>query len=152
MKKKIREFRKLLRKFDRINELLNMTCCKSVTVAQCHVLLEIEELGNATTVKLSENLRLDRSTLSRTIDALVKKGLVNRIEDQEDRRYTILTLSDLGKETCSEINMENDLAFQKVFGSTNAEQFNEIVTNFKILTNSMIKYYVNINNKCNNCD
>jgi DNA-binding MarR family transcriptional regulator len=108
-KSKIRTFRKKLRRFDRLNELFNSTCCIGVTMAQCHALLEIEELGEATTNVLANNLLLDKSTLSRTVDSLVKLGLVKRKENSNDRRYITLVLSNKGVEKCNEINENNNI-------------------------------------------
>ncbi len=85
-KTKIREFRKALRQLERLIDSQQKFCCNGVTLAQCHALLEVEELGQATTGQLADSLNLDKSTLSRTIDGLVNLRLLERLSDPKDRR------------------------------------------------------------------
>lgn len=147
-KKTIRAFRKTLRRFDRINEILNNNCCRSVTLAQCHVLLEIEEIGDATTNQLAKNLKLDKSTLSRTVDGLVRKGLVKRSIDDMDRRYTNLSLTELGLETCKEINYENDKVYRQLIQKFKENNRDQIIENFYQLVQTMEELYGNDECKC----
>ena len=41
-------------------QLKEDSCCQGVTLAQCHTILEIEDLGRATSVELSKRLGLDK--------------------------------------------------------------------------------------------
>jgi len=140
-KSKIREFRKKLRKFDRLNELFNNTCCIGVTMAQCHALLEIEELGEATANQLAKNLLLDKSTLSRTVDSLVRLGFVERKENSIDRRYVTLVLSKEGIKKCNEINQKNDETYNKMLSQLSKYEADSLLMNFdlfvKVLDNHM---------------
>jgi len=149
-KDKIRSFRKDLRKFDRLNELLNSSCCSGVTMAQCHVLLEIEENSEITTNQLADNLKLDKSTLSRTIDKLVNAGLVDRKVSPTDRRYTFLFLTEAGQTKCKEINDVNDNSYNQIFNTISTENPDEIVTHFKYLVEAMNNYLQYTSNK-NSC-
>ena len=114
--KKIRSFRRNLRRFERLDQLTNVACCRGITLAQCHVLLEIEELGETTTKQLSENLKLDKSTLSRTVDGLKQLGFVKRGAHAHDRRFTILRLTSKGKVKCDSLNKFNDNLYGGIFG------------------------------------
>ncbi len=137
--KKIRNFRKNLRKFERLVFLQQTHCCQAVTVAQCHLLLEIEELGKTTTQELADKLLLDKSTLSRTVDSLVKIGLLKRLDNPEDRRFTPLTLTAEGKVTCDSINQENDELYQKVFSRIKPKTYDEIISSFE----QMVQLFLN---------
>ena len=90
-------FRRQLRLLERevLRELESQTDCCGVTLAQCHVLLEIAG-STLSLTGLSEALDLDRSTLSRTVDSLVKAGLVERSDDPADRRSLRLALTPSG--------------------------------------------------------
>ncbi|NIT59339.1 MAG: MarR family transcriptional regulator, partial [Aliifodinibius sp.] len=129
-----------MRRFERLNQILNNSCCKGVTMAQCHALLEIEELGEAITIQLAKNLLLDKSTLSRTVDNLVKRGLVERKQHPTDRRYTTLFLTDKGVRICDEINRANDDTYEKILSELPSNEIQKIMENFeqlvKILNNS----------------
>lgn len=78
-----------------IRELQGQTECCGVTLAQCHALLELAP-STLSLTGLAEVLGLDRSTLSRTVDSLVKAGLVERSEDPSDRRSLRLVLTAAG--------------------------------------------------------
>ncbi len=95
----IRELRGFLRVIEREveSQLKSQTTCCGVTTAQCHALLELASVEEMSLVELSERLRLDTSTLSRTVDGLVKLGHVNRITDPDNRRYVRLGLTGKGK-------------------------------------------------------
>ena len=114
---KIRDFRRILRKLERIlnDQLKNDICCCGVSLAQCHAILEIDEQGEVTIGQLAKSLALDKSTLSRTIDGLFNIGLVTRVPHHSDRRCMVITLSEQGKETCKEIHRLNDEYSQHVF-------------------------------------
>lgn len=145
----IRSFRKKLRKFERLNQILNSSCCKGVTMAQCHALLEIEELGEATTMQLAKNLILDKSTLSRTVDNLVKRGLVERKQSKTDRRFTKLILTEEGVEICNEINQANDNTYINILSQLPQNKVEKILTNFEQLVKLLNKFNQSSNN--NDC-
>jgi DNA-binding MarR family transcriptional regulator len=130
----------MLREFERLNQIMIAGCCKGVTLAQCHVLLEIEELGDTTTLDLSKNLKLDKSTMSRTVDSLVSDGLVNRKSNRGDRRYKILSLTEKGKKSCDEINNQNDAYFGKIFDNIAHNKRQNVITYFSLLVEA-IKHY-----------
>ena len=132
---KIRSFRKLLRMFERLTagQLKEDSCCHGVTLAQCHTILEIEELVQATTVELSKRLGLDKSTLSRTIDGLVNLGLIERISHPTDRRFTPLALTSKGREVADRINQSNDTYYNQVFESIETESHDDVIKNFERL-------------------
>ena len=91
----IRTLRRHLRAIEREVEyqLKDQTSCCGVTPAQCHVLLELADSDGTSLVELSERLKLDASTLSRTVDSLVRAGLVDRAPDPESRRSVRLSLT-----------------------------------------------------------
>ncbi len=61
-------------------------CCYDVSVTQCYALETLIKQGPLRLQVLAEEMYLDKSTASRVIDALERKGYVVRIEDLEDRR------------------------------------------------------------------
>jgi DNA-binding MarR family transcriptional regulator len=98
-------FRRHLRVLERevMRQLEAETRCCEVTVSQCHVLLELA-LSDFSLNGLAGALDLDSSTLSRTVDALVRAGLVKRTEDPSDRRALRLSLTAAGQAKVGSIN------------------------------------------------
>lgn len=79
-----------------VRQLEADTGCCGVTLAQCHTLLELAAAELSLT-GLAAALDLDASTLSRTVDGLVRAGMVERAEDASDRRSLRLTLTPAGR-------------------------------------------------------
>ena len=125
----IREFRKGLRALERQFELalLDQTECCGVTPTQCHLVLAVEELGEASVGELAASLELDASTLSRTVDGLVKTGVLERREDPVNRRRQLVKLAAAGREKADSINAECDRYYSGLLASLPAENV-EIIT------------------------
>jgi DNA-binding MarR family transcriptional regulator len=64
----------------------NEICCHGVSVAQCYALETLVETGGTTMGELARRQRVAVSTMTRVVDGLVDKGLVNRWFDPDDRR------------------------------------------------------------------
>lgn len=136
---KVRSFRRVLREFERaLNQALEENnCCCGLTLAQCHPLLEIDMRGRTTIGQLAQSLRLDKSTLSRTVDGLVSKGLVSRTPNPDDRRSTLLTLTNQGKRICAAINDKNDAHYQSVFRRIPSKEHDKVMEYFGLLVKAM---------------
>ena len=72
-------------------------CCHDVSVTQCHALEAIVEHGPMRLSALAERLFLDKSTTSRVVGTLVKKGYVEQRAEASDRRATALHATANGK-------------------------------------------------------
>ena len=72
-------------------------CCFDVSVTQCYALEAVVLNGPLSVNELAAALYLDKSTTSRVVDALQKKGYVERHEHPEDRRVLRLVVTDAGR-------------------------------------------------------
>lgn len=72
-------------------------CCHDVSVTQCHALEALAEQGPMRPSALAERLFLDRSTTSRVVATLVKKGYVETRADAADGRATALHITASGR-------------------------------------------------------
>jgi len=115
----VRDFRRSLRALEREVELslASQTECCGVTSAQCHILLEVEGRGSPSIGELAEALELDPSTLSRTVDSLVKAKLVSRVDDPSNRRRQLVELLPLGLAKVEYINLVCDEYYDGVLSS-----------------------------------
>ena len=68
-----------------------------ITIGQLHCLKTIRALGAPSMTELSDSLQLQPSTVTGLVDGLVEHGLVERREDEEDRRLVRVALTDHGK-------------------------------------------------------
>jgi len=116
---KPKQFREKIRILERELGLLkkenNCGYCSSITLTQCHGLVEIGRAVKTTLKDLSSILSLDTSTTSRTVDSLVKKGYVLRTPSHTDRRSVEICLSREGIKAFHEIEATMNAEFSTIF-------------------------------------
>lgn len=150
--KLIRNFRSILRKFERELFFQNTSsCCGGVSMAQCHTLLEIQSNDNITVTQLSENLMLNKSTISRTVDGLVNTGLICREIPKDNRRTTVLSLTDAGNKTCQNINWNNDKFINEALSVLNDNERDQFIQLFNKITSKMIEMRIDSDSKKKCC-
>lgn len=99
-----RDLRRIERALDRgLKSPAGPGCC-GLGIAQCHALLEIEETGIPLS-SLAEELDLDASTLTRTLDGLERSALIRREDEPGDRRRLRATLTPQGRAKMEEIDV-----------------------------------------------
>jgi MarR family 2-MHQ and catechol resistance regulon transcriptional repressor len=72
-------------------------CCFDVSVSQCYALEGLVRRGGMTLNDLAAYLYLDKSTASRVVDALERKGYVDRTPHPKDRRSLLLEATAAGR-------------------------------------------------------
>lgn len=87
-------------------------CCYDVSVTQCYALEVLVERGSQRSQSLADALKLDKSTTTRVVDALVRKGYVERRAADDDARAVSLQVSPAGRDLYERIN--NELIAQQV--------------------------------------
>ena len=70
---------------------------QGLRITQFSVLRGLQRLGKATLTELSEELALDRTTMSRSVKLLIDAGWVDATAGEKDGREKILKLNDRGK-------------------------------------------------------
>lgn len=135
---KLEAFRRDLRVLEReiARQLEGQTSCCGVTLAQCHALLELA-YGEVSLGGLAAALDLDISTLSRTVEGLVKAGLVERSADPSDRRAVRLTLTGAGRERVATINEMCNRDYARVLGELKEADRRTVVRAVRVLADLM---------------
>ena len=86
-------------------------CCHDVSVTQCYALETLVAHGPLRLSGLAERLFLDKSTTSRVVATLVKKGYVEQGADAADGRAIALNATREGRRLCARIT--DDLVAQQ---------------------------------------
>jgi MarR family transcriptional regulator, 2-MHQ and catechol-resistance regulon repressor len=81
-------------------------CCHDVSVTQCNALEVLLEKGEMTLGALAAELYLDKSTTSRVVGALERKGYVVRAPHPDDGRAVLLAPTERGRGLCTAIQDE----------------------------------------------
>jgi DNA-binding MarR family transcriptional regulator len=81
-------------------------CCHDVSVTQCYALETLVEHGPMRLTTLAERLFLDKSTTSRVVNTLVRKGYVEQRTDATDGRATVISPTRQGQRLCARITSD----------------------------------------------
>ena len=92
--------------YDSVSELVRVyqsldrdrICCHDISITQCNALEALARRGGLTLGELAAHLYLDKSTPSRVVDALQRKGYVDRTTHPDDGRAVLLVTTPRGKE------------------------------------------------------
>ncbi|OKY77720.1 MAG: Transcriptional regulator, MarR family [Candidatus Methanohalarchaeum thermophilum] len=121
----------LLELFKKINkklmrEIREQTKPLNLTRGELPVLVKLLKEGDGLTQKnLKEKLLISKSTLSKTIDRLEKKNYIRKKKKPEDKRATLIYLtqeSEEIKESLKEINTEIEKAISKGFSKNEKKE------------------------------
>ena len=82
-------------------------CC-SATNTQCHLLTELLRGGPLPLTELGSRLLLEKSWISRAVDAMVERGLARKEPNPADARSWLVTLTKEGERTALELNRTLD--------------------------------------------
>jgi DNA-binding MarR family transcriptional regulator len=117
-------------------------------MVQCHSLLEIALHGNIGLGELADKLYLDKSTVSRTVDGLVRNKLALRNIPDNNRRKVNISLTDKGWEVCNQINRDNDEYFDHVLSVIPEKDMTVFIRSLESLTGRMIEVNRGKNELC----
>jgi DNA-binding MarR family transcriptional regulator len=82
-------------------------CCKT-TNTHCHLLTELARSGPVPLSELGTRVMLEKSWVSRAVDAMVARGLVTKEANPADARSLLVTLTPEGERTVRELDRTLD--------------------------------------------
>ena len=117
------------------------SCC-GTTIGQCHSIIEIGVAQEISLNELADILKLDNSTMSRTVNNLVEQQLVIRESDSRDRRYIKMKLTGKGWIVYKSIQKNMNIYFESLFRDIPEEKHEQVIESLMLLVKAMK------NNKC----
>lgn len=108
--------------YDAMSELIQVyqfrdrdrTHCHGVSVTECYALEIVERHGPLRLGELARRLHLEKSTMSRTVDSLQRKGLVERRTHERDRRAVQIAVTVGGRRLHERITGEVRLRYRRL--------------------------------------
>lgn len=85
-----------------------------VSVSQIVILTNLESEGGISLKELAKKIGISSATASILIDKLVKAGLIERREDEKDRRKITLRLTNKGKTTVNQFRNDIVAMWKKI--------------------------------------
>jgi DNA-binding MarR family transcriptional regulator len=102
---------------------------------RCLMLFGDERYLTAKGIALKMNVV--KSRVSKIVDGLIRKKLIQRIKDPEDSRVSLLSLTSAGNEKLNEINIFLKDVHYQVLSQITPDQRKAVLTNLDILKASM---------------
>jgi DNA-binding MarR family transcriptional regulator len=99
--------------------------CFDITFEQFNILRHVSR-GIGSVSELAVIKQISRSAISQAVDPLVNKGLINRLQDKEDRRHMHLELTQSGNEVLNTIFRQNRAWMAEKLTSVNADDLKDI--------------------------
>ena len=96
-------------------------CCKT-TSTQCHLLGELGRAGPLPLSELGSRVMLEKSWVSRAVDAMVERGLVTKEPNPADARSWLVTLTADGERTVGALNRNLDEHADKLLETLNERE------------------------------
>jgi len=139
--KDIHKFRGDLRRLTRelISELKTSVKCCGVTLVQCHTLLAIADIQPINISDLAAELGLDKSTSSRTIDTLVRLGMVERAIESGNRRQASLSLTPSGQDEVRRIDEVSDRYYREILAQLPEEEQDAVYQGMICFSQALVK-------------
>jgi MarR family transcriptional regulator, 2-MHQ and catechol-resistance regulon repressor len=81
-------------------------CCHDISVTQCYALEAVAEHGPMRLGALAERMFLDKSTTSRVVATLVRKGYLSQSADPSDARASAIEATRSGRQLYSRITRD----------------------------------------------
>ena len=91
-------------------------CCHT-TNTQCHLLTELGRSGPVPLSELGTRVSLEKSWVSRAVEAMVARGLVSKEPNPSDARSWLVTLTAEGRRTVDELNQTLDDHAEHLLGA-----------------------------------
>jgi len=131
----ISELGELVQRLVRVFQLFERDQIKvhGFTSSQCYVLLELLTRENMAMNELSTKMNLDTSTMTRVIDNLVRDKLVERIRDENDRRFVVVGLTTPGRETASKLRASIEDYYAKIIANLPEGEVENVLTSVQLL-------------------
>lgn len=112
-------------------------CGQPVAVAEAHALMALMQEQPLAQGVLSNRLSLEKSTVSRLLSGLEKRGWIERDRNPDDRRIVEVALTEAGKQTAESLFTARQSKFDRVMQAIPEEQQTKVVDALKILVRAI---------------
>ena len=120
------EIARFFRSFKSLQAQMGHRARHGVDPSAYPVLFQLAEAPKRTT-ELAGCLHADTSTVSRQVTSLVDLGLIERTADPEDRRATILVVTDGGRAVLDDMRAARERMIARILADWSASDIKELV-------------------------
>ena len=111
-------------------------CCGTVTVQQCVTLQTLMD-GPSEVGPLAERVGNSASAMTRLVDGLVKRGWVDRVRDEDDRRRVRVTLSKDGATEAERLSELTEEIVNAILSGIPKGKRKQVIESLQLLRNAV---------------
>ncbi|GAA0753146.1 MarR family transcriptional regulator [Ideonella azotifigens] len=111
-------------------------CCRT-TSTQCHLLTELGRTGPLPLAELGTRVSLEKSWVSRAVEAMARRGLVTKEPNPSDARSWLVTLTAEGKRTVLELNQTLDAHAAQLLSSLSERDRRQVERSLLLLMKAL---------------
>ena len=111
-------------------------CCRT-TSTQCHLLTELARSGPLPLSELGTRVCLEKSWVSRAVEAMVERGVVTKEPNPEDARSWLVTLTAEGVSRVEELNQTLDSHAEELLSSLSDRERAAVETSLLLLMKAL---------------
>lgn len=130
--------RRASREFVRELDLLDVPH-DGCTMSDCHALIELGRHGVLTAAQLGRHLGLEKSTISRKLNRLQKKGFVRSRRDSGDGRYKRLVLARSGRAVLNRIDKTADRRVSDALSLLTSAEREMVLEGFRLYVDALAR-------------
>ena len=112
-------------------------CGQPVTVAEAHALMELTEGQLLSQNELAMRLSLEKSTVSRLVKILERRGWLGRSRSNADRRVMQLMLTKAGRQAADKLATARRDKFDRVLSTIPEDQRKTVIDSLKVLVEAI---------------
>ena len=102
-------------------------CGQAMSLTEAHTLGELRHRGPVSQQELADRLRLQKSTVSRLVDGLVRRGTVERVPNPTDRRSVLIALTAAGIRKAERLHRAQAELFDRLLTDSSAGDRQQLI-------------------------
>ncbi len=102
---------------------------------EMHALEIIQDVPDATLTQLADILGITKATVSVSVSRLVEKGYLEKIRSEDDRRKSILRLTESGEVMCKKHTQFHDMLINSIMREFRVAEYPEVLKSMQALVN-----------------
>jgi DNA-binding MarR family transcriptional regulator len=122
---------------DRRQVELNTWMGLNLSIGQLKSLFFISNRGTTSLGKLAEALKVTPTNTTGIVDRLLKRGLITRTENPEDRRMLMLRMTPAGEELVQGLRQKREERMSEIFNRLSREEADNVAKALKLMVNAI---------------
>lgn len=120
--------------------LLNKNCCCEccdINAINSHLLYEIYNKEHSSMQEIANSIGTDITTFSRQIQNLIKEGLIEKKQSENDKRIYLLSLTENGKKAIGTYSKQMNHHLESIFSNLNEFERETVIRSLELLNKAM---------------